>query len=264
MAELPQGEVIYIIVIGSLGMLILIIGLAIFITLYQKRMLQEQEKQRIMDIEYQQKMIQSQIDSQETERKRIAADLHDSIGSLLWAAKLNIAFMGRSLDFNGELKDSYTETMKILDQSIDSVKRISWELTPEAFQHTGLSASIKEMCLRLDGKGQVLYFEEKGNSIFWKNDRALMTFRIVQELINNAVKHAKANRIKVTLIWNAQRLVIKVEDDGIGLKLKDQVRNGVGWWNITNRSKKIDAAIVVKENHEPGTSIELTIPLPHE
>src|SRR6185503_630259 len=112
-------------------------------------------------------MIQSQIDSQEIERKRIAADLHDSIGSLLWAAKLNIGFLGRSVELNGELKTSYDETMKILDQSIDSVKRISWELTPEAFQHTGLSSSIKELCMRLNGKGLKLILTEEGEAIFW-------------------------------------------------------------------------------------------------
>jgi len=261
MAELPQSEVIYIIILGSLGMLTLVVGFGAFIMIYQKKMLQEQEKRRMLDIEYQQKMIQSQIDSQETERKRIAADLHDSIGSLLWAAKLNIAFLGRSIDLGGELKKSYSETMKILDQSIDSVKRISWELTPEAFQHIGLSSSIKEMCARLDGKGMTLIFEETGNGIFWKDDRALMIFRIVQELINNAVKHANANKIKVELNWNSENLLIQVSDDGIGFKPSDTIRNGVGWWNITHRSKKIGASVQVKEDVQIGAAFELVIPL---
>jgi signal transduction histidine kinase len=261
MAELPQSEAIYIVVLGSLVMLIFITGFVGFIMMYQKKMLQEQDKRRILDLEYQQKMIQSQIDSQELERKRIAADLHDSIGSLLWAAKLNIGFLGRSLDLNGELKDSYTETMKILDQSIDSVKRISWELTPEAFQHTGLSSSIKELCSRLDGKGLSLMFQEVGSSIFWKDGRALMVFRIVQELINNAVKHAKAKKIRVELNWNTTDLVIEVADDGIGFKLNDKVRNGLGWWNIANRSKKIGASVVVNEHVQTGSAIELTVPL---
>lgn len=261
MAELPQSEVIYIIVLGSLGMLMLVVGFAVFIMIYQKKMLQEQEKRRILDVEYQQKMIQSQIDSQEIERKRIAADLHDSIGSLLWAAKLNVGFLGRSLSLNGELKDSYNETMKILDQSIDSVKRISWELTPEAFQHTGFSSSIKELCTRLDGKGLSLMFQEIGEGIFWKDDRALVAFRIVQELINNAVKHAKAKRIKVELNWEQKNLLIEVSDDGIGFKLDENVQNGLGWWNITHRSKKIGATVLVKDAVKSGSAIELLIPL---
>lgn len=261
MAELPQGEVIYIIFIGSLGMLTVIIGFVIFIMAYQKRMLQEKEKRRMLELEYQQQMIQSQIDSQEAERKRIAADLHDSIGSLLWAAKLNIGFLGRSLDLSGELKTSYQETMKILDQSIDSVKRISWELTPEAFQHTGLSSSIKDMCSRLDGKGFTVNFNEVNAGVFWKDDRALIAFRIVQELINNAVKHAKASIISVELHWQATQLKITVSDNGIGFRPDAAIRNGVGWWNITHRSNKIGATVQIMEGKGPGALIELKVPV---
>lgn len=244
-----------------MGMLILCVGFVIFIALYQRKMFQEQEKRRIMDLEFQNKMIQLQIDSTETERKRIAADLHDSIGSLLWAAKLNIAYLGRSVDFSGELKDSYSETMRMLDQSVDSVRRISWELTPEAFNHTGLASSIKEFCTRLDGKGQKVMYEELGRSVFWKDDRALMVYRIVQELVNNAVKHAQAVTIRVRLKWSPQSLHLEVSDDGIGFVLNDKVRSGVGWWNITNRSNKIGAKLVVKQNNPKGAVIELTVPL---
>lgn len=261
MAELPQGEVIYFIFFGTLGMLTVIIGFVIFIMAYQKKMLQEREKRRMLELEYQHQMIQSQIDSQEVERKRIAADLHDSIGSLLWAAKLNIGFLGRSLDLNGELKSSYQETMKILDQSIDSVKRISWELTPEAFQHTGLSSSIKDMCSRLDGKGFAVNFNEINAGIFWKDDRALLVFRIVQELINNAVKHAKASIINVELHWQPTHLKITVSDNGIGFKPDATIRNGVGWWNITHRSNKVGATVQIMEGKHPGARIELHVPI---
>lgn len=261
MAELPQGEVIYFIFFGTLGMLTVIIGFIIFIMAYQKRMLQEQEKRRALELEYQQQMIQSQIDSQEVERKRIAADLHDSIGSLLWAAKLNIGFLGRSLNLDGELKNSYHETMKILDQSIDSVKRISWELTPEAFQHTGLSSSIKDMCSRLDGRGFTVKFKEVNAGVFWKDDRALIAFRIVQELINNAVKHAKASIISVELHWQPTQLKITVSDNGIGFKPDATIRNGVGWWNISHRSNKIGATVQVMEGNGSGAIIELKVPV---
>lgn len=261
MAELQSSEVLGIILIGSLGMLILSVGFAVFIALYQRKMFQEKEKRRLMDLEFQNRMIHLQIESTEIERKRIAADLHDSIGSLLWAAKLNIAYLGRSVEFVGELKDSYAETMKMLDQSVDSVRRISWELTPEAFNHTGLASSIKEFCTRLDGKGQNVVYEEHGRSIFWKDDRALMVYRIVQELVNNAVKHAQSTMIKVKLRWNLQSLEIEVSDNGIGFVLDENVRQGVGWWNITNRSKKIGAKLLVRENVAKGSIIELTVPL---
>jgi two-component system NarL family sensor kinase len=261
MAELSQSEILYIFGIGTLGMLSLTGGIAVFIAVYQKRMLQAQEKQRALEFEYQQKMIQSQIESQETERKRIAADLHDSIGSMLWATKLNVAFLGRSISLQGELKESYEETMKMLDQSIDSVKRISWELTPEAFQHSGLSSSIKEMCLRLNGKPQKFIFEEAGEPVFWRDDRALMVFRIVQELVNNAVKHSKGDTIQVKTNWKLDELTINVDDNGTGFTLTDDVRKGVGWWNITHRAGRINATVKIREGLQAGSSVELVIPL---
>lgn len=232
-----------------------------FIAVYQKRMLEAQEKQRTLQQEHQQKMIQSQIESQETERKRIAADLHDSIGSMLWATKLNVAFLGRSISLSGELKESYEETMKMLDQSIDSVKRISWELTPEAFQHSGLSSSIKEMCLRLNGKAQKFILEEKGDPIFWRDDRALMVFRIVQELVNNAVKHSKGDTIHVRTEWKSGELTIAVSDNGTGFTLTDDVRKGVGWWNIMHRAGRINATVKILEALQIGSSVEVVIPL---
>jgi signal transduction histidine kinase len=260
-AELPENEIIYIVVIGTIGMLSLTGGIAAFIAVYQKRMMQAQEKQRITEIEYHQKMIQSQIESQETERKRIAADLHDSIGSMLWATKLNVAFLGRSISLSGELKESYEETMKMLDQSIDSVKRISWELTPEAFQHSGLSSSIKEMCLRLNGKTQKFILEEHGEPIFWRDDRALMAFRIVQELVNNAVKHSKGDTIQVQTKWGSEELTIVVSDNGTGFTLTHDVRKGVGWWNITHRAGRINATVKILDGLQAGSSVELVIPL---
>jgi two-component system, NarL family, sensor kinase len=260
MAELSQSEVTYIIVIGTLGMLCLTGGIAVFIALYQKRMLHEQEKQRLMEIKYQQQMIQSAIESQEAERKRIAADLHDSIGSQLWATKLNIAFLGRSFPLAGEMKESYEETMKLLDQSIDSVKRISWELTPEAFQHSGLSSSIKEMCLRLNGKVKTVVWEEEGEIIFWRDDRALMVFRIIQELINNAVKHSKGDSVKVIAHWKSSHLLIGVLDNGTGFELNGVERKGVGWWNIMHRADRINAQVTMN-NTSAGSHVQIKIPL---
>jgi two-component system, NarL family, sensor kinase len=259
MAELSQSEVTYFIFIGTLGMLSLTGGIAVFIAVYQKRILQEQEKQRRLEIEYQQKMIHSQIESQESERKRIAVELHDSIGSLLWATKLNVAFLGRSLPLAGELKDSYSETMKLLDQSIQSVKRISWELTPEAFQHSGLSCSIKEMCMRINGKGHSLTWIEEGDITFWGNDRALMVFRIVQELVNNAVNHSKGDVIQIKARWMSGQLLLSVEDNGIGFRLNDKERKGVGWWNITHRANLIQAQVTIDHRRVTGARVEIKV-----
>lgn len=264
MASLSQREIIYLILIGSSGMLLLIGGIAMFIALYQRKMLMTREDQEKRDQDHQQKMIQLQLESQETERKRIAADLHDSVGSLLWGAKLTAAYIERSTDIDAGQKASHKELMEILDQSIQTVKRIAWELAPEAFHYSGLSQSLTTLCARLNGKGLAVQFKEEGTAVIWNDDRALLVFRIVQELVSNCVKHAQASTLHVDLHWTVTALAVEVSDDGKGFGLEEK-REGIGWWNIDHRIHQLNALIDIGELPiGKGSRVRLTVPLLHE
>ncbi len=260
MAELSQQEIIYILVSASLGILILVGGIFSFVIIYQKRIFKEHQKQKELDEQYSIKMIEAQLDSQEKERKRIAADLHDSIGSLLWGAKLNASYLERSVQYESEQQKSYTELMQALDQSLSTVKRIAWELTPEAFHQAGLSVSIKQLCARLDGAALKVQFEEN-KTFIWNDERALSVFRITQELLSNCIKHAQATSVKVSLKWFPEAMEIQVTDDGIGLILNKE-RTGVGWWNIQQRGKQLNA--IISMGNPPiskGTTVKIHAPL---
>ncbi len=260
MATLSSEDVVGIIALGTAVVLLLIGGMVLFILLYQKRILLEQKKRTLLEMEYQEEMIRLQLESQEQERARIGADLHDSLSSLLWGAKVNAAFIERSLDLNGAVKDAYEELNQILDQSINTVRRISWELTPEAFLHSGFSQSVQKLCNQLNGKGLEVLFTEKG-SCDWNNDDAMQAYRIVQELLSNAVKHAQAKTILVSLRWKENELVINVQDDGLGFSLLNK-RKGVGWWNIEQRAKRLNAEINIGDSSTNcGANITLNIPL---
>lgn len=224
-------------------------------------MLQKQEQKR--EVEFQQQMVQSQLENLEKERLRIASDLHDSLGSLLWGAKLNAAFIDRTVSMKGEAKESYQELMDSLDDSINLVRCISWELTPEAFHHTGLFASLSSLCNRINGKGMLVVLKQDGQRL-WKDDRAMHVFRILQELINNCIKHAHAKELTINLGWTENVLVATIQDDGIGFDLTDK-RIGVGWWNIAQRVKQLDAEIIVGKTHLlNGSTITLRVPLRYE
>ena len=263
MASLSQHEIIYLVLIGSGGMLLLVGGIATFIALYQKRILQEQERKRLLELDFQQKMTQAQLDAQEKESIRIAADLHDSLGSLLWGAKLNASFIGQSFKMEGEAKDSYNALIDILDQSLHAVKRIAWELTPEAFHHSGLSQSLASLCARFNGKGSQVEFKEVGEGLLWNDNRALSVFRIIQELISNSIKHSQASHLVVDLFWTSDILFVKVSDNGKGFKLTGK-RDGVGWWNINHRCNQLNAKIEIGDIPiGQGSEINLKIPLQH-
>jgi len=263
MAELSQKEIIYMLVFASFGILLLVGSIFSFVLIYQKRILKEHQKQKELDEIYSVKMIEGQLESQETERKRIAADLHDSMGSLLWSAKLNAVFLERSIQYESEQQKSYTALMTALDQSLDLVKRIAWDLTPQAFHQAGLSISVAQLCARLTGPGLAVAFNENAD-VIWNDDRALSAYRVIQELVSNCIKHASATMVDVTLNWSPNSVEITVVDNGIGLILNKE-RTGVGWWNIQQRGKQLNATIKIGlPPINRGTRIEILVPLKYE
>lgn len=263
MAEPSQDQLMFILAVGTIGLLIMAIFTIVFFFMYQGRVVMASREKIKRETEFQQQMVYAQLESQEKERIRIASDLHDSLGSLLWSAKVNAAFIERSVALQGESKESYLELMLSLDHSISMVRRIAWELRPEAFQHMGLSQSLESLCNNLDKKPMRVSFFQEGTN-FWKDERAMQVYRITQELVSNSIKHAQANELKVCLKWQPDSLILSVEDDGIGFNLKD-MRKGVGWWSIEQRAGQLKAKIAMgKTPVSRGTSVILDIPLSHD
>ena len=227
-------------------------------------MLQFNEAKKRDDDEHDRKMMEMQLVSQEIERKRIAADLHDSVGSLLWGAKLAAAFLERAGTLSEEQKPSYKDLMEILDESIHTVKRIAWDLIPEAFHYSGLSVSLASLCSTITANGLLMKFEEKGEKLLWNDNRALFAFRIVQELVSNCIKHSEATKLLISLNWTTTELEIEVCDNGKGFEL-GETRNGIGWWNINHRISQLQGEIAIGEPPTgSGSVVFLKIPLTNE
>lgn len=263
MDQLQGQDVQHLVLLGTFGMLLLVGGIGAFVLVYQRRVLLEKHKRIEQEITYQNKMIKLQLESQEHERMRIGSDLHDSLGSLLWGAKVNAAFIQRSIPMDDAGKASYQELTQILDESIEVVRRISWELTPEAFHLSGLSESVAKLIQRLDGRGIDVTLKEE-NSRLWNDHRALQVFRIIQESVSNAVKHSGGTLISISMIWTNHCLEVTVADNGGGLK-QAQDQRGVGLWNIDQRVKQLGAEIRIGDPPiGPGTEIKLKIPWSHE
>src|SRR5690606_9392105 len=110
---------------------------------YQKRMLANKLRQQQLESEYQQKMLLASLQSQESERRRIAGDLHDSIGAMLSAVRVSLSTLVRK---EAQIAPDVEHTKKMLDETIDSVRRISRDLMPSTLEKFGLSFALKEMC----------------------------------------------------------------------------------------------------------------------
>jgi two-component system, NarL family, sensor kinase len=251
--------------IATVAMLVLAGSIVVFVVFYQKRMIQEQLKRQSLEFEYQQKMMQAELESQESERRKLAADLHDSIGGMLSTIRVGITTMGRLLPEPGGLD----ETKQMLDDTITSVRRISRDLMPSTLEKFGLIYAVKELCERFQGTSRIqVQCLEQGDVSGMEPQRQLMIFRIVQELLNNAVKHAQATKITVQLSIDDE-VHVSVEDDGVGfdaeqMKFDKQGSKGLGLFNIENRARLLGGALVFEKGRTKGTKTSLTLPRIHE
>jgi two-component system, NarL family, sensor kinase len=254
---------VYLIIGVALASILLLGGaIILFVLYYQKRMVQEKFQRQLMEIDFHRKMMEASLESQENERRRVAADLHDSIGAMLSTIRLSFLTFARENKTDG---DSIQESKKMIDDTIDSVRRISRDLMPSTLEKFGLSQAVKEMCERFESTASIpISFEEIGGHRNLSKKNELMIFRIVQELINNALKHSESSSIKVTFN-NSHNLTVIVEDNGKGFDIQHHMQDrttgkGLGLFNIENRARVTGAEIFFESQENKGSKTTLTVP----
>jgi signal transduction histidine kinase len=260
MSGSSEYQIALLIAVGTVGMLLLAIAIVLFMVFYQKRMIQEQVKRQKLEIDYQQKMMQATLESQESERRKLAGELHDSIGGMLSAIRMGISTLGRTLPDS----HSIDETKEMLDETISSVRQISRDLMPSTLEKFGLAQALKELCDRVQGASQLpIQFQEQEQIPALDKNKELLIYRIVQELLNNAVKHSKASLVNVTLT-GGKSFHLEVEDDGVGFNFNDQKNDkrfgkGLGLYSIENRASLLNAKLEFEMQRTKGSKISLTL-----
>jgi two-component system NarL family sensor kinase len=262
-ATQPEVEQIYLIIaVAVVAMLLMAGSIILFVLYYQKRMVQEQFKRQQLELEYQKKMMEAALESQENERRRVAGDLHDSIGAMLSTIRVSLITYAKRIQSDD---NSIMESKKMLDDTIESVRRISRDLMPSTLEKFGLTQAVQEMCERFQSTSTLpIVFEEEGETPSFSKKRELMIFRIVQELLNNALKHAEASLIKVTFS-NHDNLLVTVEDNGRGFNAEDHKSDrsagkGLGLFNIENRARLVGATVDFNAPTVHGSKVIIKIP----
>jgi two-component system, NarL family, sensor kinase len=262
MGGLEEYEIALLITVGTVGMLLLAIAIILFMVMYQKRMIAEQLKRQQLEADLQQRMMQAELESQENERRRLAADLHDSIGGMLSAIRVGISTISKQV-----ADPSIEQTKQMLDDTISSVRRISRDLMPSTLERFGLTQAIQEMCERFSSTTKLpIHFHEHGILNGLDKTKELMLFRITQELINNSIKHAQASQLDIS-VEAADKLKIIAEDDGVGFNIDEQLnsgKKGLGLFSIQNRASLLGATLEYDRERKKGTRVTLTLPLNDE
>ncbi|MGV3630355.1 MAG: histidine kinase [Bacteroidota bacterium] len=217
----------------------------------------------ITDKKYEEKRIlKASILGQELERKRIAFDLHDSLGQELNAMKMYLNAM-KYMDMKSvKYKKSIENIHNMLDESVNLVREITNDLTPNSFARTDLVSSIKALTDRLNLTGGVkisTIVSKKAIHLKDKNDE-LIIYRIIQEFLNNSVKHSQAENIyiKISKAGNSNSVTFSLRDDGVGFDM-EKVDNKNGILNIVHRLKSLDAEYMYESTQQKGTTLTFDI-----
>ena len=253
---------------GTLGMLVLAIGLVIFIVFHQRRVIRYQMQLQYMEEEQQKLLLNASIRWQEEERQRIAADLHDDAGPLLATARLYLNENLVNQDISTHLQSIYN-AKQIIDDAIQLIRNISHSLMPPTLKNFGLESAVNDLFQKISGSGTInasCRFHDYRQRL--RPEQELLVFRVLQELVNNILKHSSASFIHVTQNYNEDKFYIRLHHDGRGITQTDYERLnkstlGLGLKNIQSRVKVLHGRIGFEKDLSQ-TYYKVTLEVPVE
>lgn len=217
-------------------------------------------RQQLTEVKQQQQLqlAQALLKGEERERKRLAGDLHDGLGGMLAGVKISLSKL--PLHDSGEgLANGLSKSIKQLDGSINELRRIARNLMPETLLNLGLEAALKDLCEYLLAEKTKISFQAFNIRADLRQDFQLAIYRIVQELLANAVRHAKANQILVQCSQNEAKFFITVEDDGQGFDTNKTSGWGIGLSNVRSRVQYFNGDMEVETGQGQGSTINIEL-----
>ncbi|HSG67616.1 MAG TPA: sensor histidine kinase, partial [Bacteroidales bacterium] len=244
-----------------IGLVVLAIYLVIFFRFRAKKN-QVIAEQRVKQLEEEKKLLAVRflVEGQEEERKRIATELHDGLGALLSVTKMQFTAIK---DVRPENKPQYDKIAQFLEQASGDVRKISHNMMPGLLTKLGLCEALEDLFETLnDSEGMDARLEIVGPKERLPENKEIMIYRIIQEIVNNSLKHANANKIDLTIIVHPDQLDISCSDNGIGFD-RDRIlgKKTIGIQSIHSRVKFLDGNICIDSSPGNGTVYRINIPL---
>ncbi|OUJ72921.1 sensor histidine kinase [Hymenobacter crusticola] len=255
---LPDGTVRYVDASGQVErdaqrQAVRIIGLVHDVT-ERVRLAEETTRLRLQQ---QQEVLSAILNTQEEERRRIAEALHNGVGQLLYATKLNLE------NLTVKSSEQRSVVMELLDEAIRATRTISFELTPRILEDFGLEVGLQEFCKRIPKRNLHVHMQLHGLAQPRPRLLDVAIYRIVQELLNNVIKHAQAQEAFVHVVHENGQVVISVEDDGVGFdsNASSAVSKGIGLAGIRQRVDLLGGTLAIDSRPGRGTIVTIELAL---
>lgn len=246
-----RHTIIIFIIVTTLFILILIAFIVFILFLYQRR-----------HIAYQKALLTTQLEIQEQTFQNISSEIHDNIGLSLTLAKLNLNTINWEKPNN--TKESVAGSINLISRAIDDLSYISKALHTDFIEENGLLRALELEINKIQKLGIfTIRYEVTGSEVYMQTQKELVIFRIIQEVLNNCIKHAQATAIDILLYFNDEAVQINISDNGKGFNpglVQGKKGKGTGLMNIVKRAAFIDGSCEINSMPGKGTTVTMQIP----
>ncbi len=241
---------------------ICVAALAIVYQLYTRNKLKQKAALQQAEIEHQALITKGIINAEEKERSRIASELHDGVGQLFSAVKLNLSgLLDRAQLADPAMVALGNKTLDMVDESCKEVRLIAHQMMPGALKKNGLYAAISEFVGKIDSYNLTIKLNARGMDKRLDGNIETVLYRIVQECVNNVIKHASATILDIDLVCDNNNIYVYINDNGKGFDTDDKDKfEGIGLKNIISRVAYLHGAAEISSKQGKGTRIAICIP----
>ena len=254
-------EIWFSIIAGSLLLFLLCTFIVAFTMLYIKRRRQHNMEKQQLETQFEQTLLQSELEIKEQTLQYVASELHDNLGQVASLIKIHL----NTFQFKDEAKarQKIEDTKELIRQLITDLKLLSVRLGSDKVAQSGILKGLENEVERLNKTGLYKTTLQKDGAIPPLDDNTtIILYRMVQEVINNIIKHSRAKRIDINLKVEGIFFTLSLKDDGVGFNMEEKIKNGgSGLKNLYNRAKLINAKLLISSSPGKGTKILIELPL---
>jgi two-component system NarL family sensor kinase len=242
---------------------VLFLGGLLGYSYYHRKQLKQEAKMQAAVLKQQELATRAVIEAEEAERQRIAKDLHDGVGQMMSAAKMNLSAYEAEKPFRTEdEKQSFERIIQLVDESCKEVRAVSHNMMPNALLKNSLASAIREFINKLDQKKLKVHLFTAGLDERLDANVESVLYRVIQECVNNVLKHADADTLDISVVKEAGEITATVEDNGKGFEtLGQESADGIGLKNIRTRIEYLKGSVDFDSTPGKGTLVALHVPL---
>lgn len=259
-----SAESSFMIAVGTAILLMMAVFIIIFVAYYQQKQARQQLALKELQAQHRRELMAATFRGQEEERKRLAEDMHDGIGTMLSITKMSLNQLEQKLGGEMQVGFEFQKTRSMIDETMTNVRRISRNLVPTTLERFGLLAALEELVDRANDGDLDVQLNYPESPTQFPPALELMLFRITQELINNAIRHARARHITIQLISFNNEARLSVIDDGIGFDFDAIMENrqgGLGLRTIESRLNVMNGHVTFDVAPGRGSQVHVQVPL---